>query len=340
MYVVYLPGILGSNLSIDRGQGQDPSAVWPDPAALLNGGLADLQLGPDGKSPGPLSKAGAVVPVGLYAPIYAPLYYFMLALGWNVVAVPYDWRVSVLTSAAAVWSQIKALVGNQPIYIVAHSQGGLLALAVSNRMVQEGRGGQLVRIVTLATPMYGSMEIVKLFCQLPYLYQALVVATGWKRWVAGSPGPPYVDAVLATLGGFYELMAFRAAGPLFASAPDQAAAIYDVGFYAGGNDFLVPTSFLTAEAVQTALLGDVPAGKLVTILGTGQATAYQLAPGGSPRSAAGYLYTPAGDGIVTTAQGTLLGVPSLAFPDSHAGILLDGLVWAALASIVPNGLAG
>ena len=53
--VVYLPGILGSNLSIAAPPGRPLQRVWLDLDTVWHGGLAWLDLADDGVSPGPLA---------------------------------------------------------------------------------------------------------------------------------------------------------------------------------------------------------------------------------------------------------------------------------------------
>jgi hypothetical protein len=338
--VLYLPGLLGSCLSIDRGAGAPPDLVWPSGQAAVDGGLRYLQLAPDGVSPGPLAQGATILPSGLLGPIYAPLFYFMQALGWNVVAVPYDWRLSVLTSAQAVLNAALLAFGSQPFYIVAHSQGGLVARCVWNLMVAEGRDSQLLRIVTLCTPQFGALEAVRLWWHMPVFYQALVALQGWQAWIPGTPGPAYLDTVVATLPCFYELACFRDYGPLFTAAPSQAASIYQASSYAGANPALLQAPFDAAGLVQDTLNGVFPAGRMVEVIGLGSVTPYQFTGLSAPTTEADYLYTTEGDGLVTQAQASLPGVPFATVTGSHSLVPLLPNVWAFLASAVPNGLSG
>ena len=258
----------------------------------------------------------------------------MRILGWNVLSWGFDWRMSLITEAAKVIAGVQVAFGKDPFWIVAHSQGGLLARAVYAQLVGAGNSGQLAGLVTICTPQWGSFEIVRLFNRLPFTYRALVLATGWRTWHDGSPGPLYLDEVIASHPGAYELLPFAGAGPLFDSDPAQAAALYTTASYVHGNPFLVPNLFTTATAVQTVLQTAIPAGKMTTIIGSGERTAYSLSGSAPPNKDAGYLYTDAGDGIVTVAEATLPGVPTILLPVQHALAPLRPSVWLAVKQLI------
>jgi pimeloyl-ACP methyl ester carboxylesterase len=332
--VVYLPGILGSNLGYPLPPQDTYHPVWLDLQAVLEGQLKYLELAADGVSPGPLALGISCSPNGIFQPAYGALDTFMRLLGWNVVSEGYDWRKSVITEAPKVLAAAQAAFGTAPFWIVAHSQGGLLARAVYALMVSAAATSQLAGLVTICSPHFGSFEIVRLFNRMPFSYRALVLATGWKDWSDGRPGPPYLDAILASHPGFYELLPFAAAGPLFASDPAQAAALYTAASYASGNPFVVPNLFTEAETVQTILQTAIPASGMTTIVGKGERTAYSLSGTAAPNTDAGYLYTLDGDGIVTVAQATLPGIPIITLSVSHALAPLNPLVWLEVRNII------
>lgn len=332
--IVYLPGLLGSNLGYPVPPDENYHPVWLDLPAVLEGQMKYLQLAADGVSPGPIALGIECGPNGIFVPAYGALDLFMRLQGWAVLAWGYDWRKSVLTEAPKVAEGIYAKFGTQPIWIVAHSQGGLLARAVYGEMVAAGRGGQLAGMVTICTPQFGSFEIVRLFNRMPFTYRLLVLATGWKDWLDGTPGPPYLDAVLASHPGLYELLPFAGAGPLFDLNPAQAAALYTTASYASGNPFLDANLFVQAEAVQTTLQASPPAGVMTQIIGTGFRTAYSLSSAALPNKDDGYLYTLEGDGIVTVEEATLPGARTILLNIEHTLAPLQPLVWLAVKLIV------
>jgi pimeloyl-ACP methyl ester carboxylesterase len=332
--IVYLPGLLGSNLGYPVPPGETYHPVWLDLEAVLEGQMKYLQLAADGVSPGSLALGIECGPNGIFVPAYGALDAYMRLQGWNVLAWGYDWRQSVLTEAAKVWAGIQAEFGTKPIWLVAHSQGGLLARAVYSFMLGAARGGQLAGLVTICTPHFGSFEIVRLFNRMPLTYRLLVLATGWKDWLDGTPGPPYLDAVLATHSGLYELLPFAGSGPLFAANPDQAAALYTQASYTSGNPFVDSNLLAQAQAVQTVLAASVPVGVTTTIIGTGHRTAYSLSSAAPPNKDKGYLYTLDGDGVVTVDEATLPGARRILLNVEHTLAPLIPLVWLAVKLVI------
>jgi CHAT domain/Tetratricopeptide Repeats-Sensor/Lecithin:cholesterol acyltransferase len=114
--VFVLPGIMGSELSIDD------AAIWMNIFALAVGGLARLRSD---------TKARAS---GLIRSAYGALCTY-LAATHEVVPFPYDWRISIKDSALALRQALddkllQAEAQGQPIRILAHSMGGLVVRAM------------------------------------------------------------------------------------------------------------------------------------------------------------------------------------------------------------------
>jgi CHAT domain-containing protein/pimeloyl-ACP methyl ester carboxylesterase len=180
--VFVLPGIMGSHLNVgDR-------AVWLRHLALLRGGLRDLAD----------VEAANVMPVALVGDAYRELCEF-LQTSHEVIPFAYDWRRSVAAAAQALALEVeKALARTrQPVRIVAHSMGGLVARAMMRarpelweRMCE--RDG--ARLVLLGTPNRGSHDIVEALLGTATSIQqlALVDLTQGTRditgIIAGFPG--------------------------------------------------------------------------------------------------------------------------------------------------------
>lgn len=300
--VVWIPGVLGCSLSVFRGGGPVKSPIWVDGAGLLLGGIVSLQLGPDGQSPGPLADANVVSVDGIYAPAYGALPAFLETAGYRVLRLAFDWRKDVVSEAARLWPSVAAFAGGQPFAIVAHSFGGLLARAIYGQALAAGAGGQLAALVTIGCPHFGSLEAVRLFFRLPILYQALaLLCDGGARGLQNA-GPDWLDATLATFPCWYELLPWQLAGPLFNAHPDQAASLYQLATYAGGNTHISAGLLQAAPIVQGELAGWLPAGKTTSIASVGWLTPEFLNPGQALNTDAGYTYTQQGDGLVTVAE--------------------------------------
>ena len=82
---------------------------------------------------------------------------------WHVRPFPYDWREDIDKSADRLAGEVQAFRGGEPLHLVAHSMGGLVARRFIQRHREvwasmedstgEGRGG---RLVMLGTPNRGS----------------------------------------------------------------------------------------------------------------------------------------------------------------------------------------
>lgn len=183
--VVVLPGITGSTLH------KDGKPVWePSGGALLNalltlgGSLRSLALPAgigddhpgDGVTVGALVDDVHVIP-GIWTPIrgYTLTLERLRRLGYreptddrpgNLLAMPYDWRLSNRYTAGWIAPTIERELGrwrgqggryaDATVTFVCHSMGGLVA-----RWYAAHQGAGLVgRIVTFGTPMRGSLNAV------------------------------------------------------------------------------------------------------------------------------------------------------------------------------------
>lgn len=151
--LLFIPGVMGSLL---RSEGLG-GVWWIDPRTV--GHLNDLRLSPDGAADA--DRGHRVSPFST-DPTYEPFLAAVLQqedLGHELF--PYDWRKSLVRSAGLLARRISDLYeenNREPVHLVAHSMGGLLA-----RTALLEHGGELWpkigRIVFVGTPHYGSMSI-------------------------------------------------------------------------------------------------------------------------------------------------------------------------------------
>ncbi len=151
---VVLPGIMGSELTAGG------SRVWLSYLALLKGGLKDLRMG-----------AREVAVAGLLDDFYGPLLE-ALARQHRVEIFPYDWRLSVRDAARKLADQLEKWLplaehSGQPVYLLAHSMGGLVVRAM---IADKQRGAAIWQRITalpnskllmLGTPNLGCFEAVR-----------------------------------------------------------------------------------------------------------------------------------------------------------------------------------
>jgi hypothetical protein len=150
--VFLLPGIMGSELEVNGNR------IWIDFADLFAGGLAQLHIGATG-----------VTPLRPYAGYYGELVDF-LAETHKVIAFPFDWRLRPEQEADRLARDLsravaEAKAAGQPVRIVAHSMGGLIARTMIARHPEVWREMTSVpgaRLVMLGTPNGGSYSINEL----------------------------------------------------------------------------------------------------------------------------------------------------------------------------------
>lgn len=338
--VAFFPGWLGSTI------GYLPSIfgyrypIWPNPASIPTGDLVQLQLAADGRSPGPLTHGLAVSAIDVIGAVYGPIVQFMQTLGWNLLPVPIDWRLSLQDSGKAALSAVQAQFGGEPFAIVAHSHGGLVARSAYQWLVQAGQGTQLTRLVTLGTPHYGTMQgVLCLFRQQVY-YTLLQSLCGWVHFGIPPWGPDYIDATIASFPAIYELMPFKDYGYLLKVAPDQIAALYQSNFWGSANPHFSAARLNAASAGQDWIQPAMPAGLLYTVAGIGYRTEVGLNLDRSQTTDAGYTSSADGDGIVSIGYTTVPGSGQLVLRCDHVGLVQSSAVWQSLYGLVVSGFPG
>jgi pimeloyl-ACP methyl ester carboxylesterase len=143
--VIFVPGIMGSQLCQPRERPLPDNLIWLDPSDIQQGRFAMLTM------PGPQLLACGPV---LYH--YLRLKLVLTAAGYSVRCFAYDWRRDI-EDTGLVLSRVLAATRAREISIVAHSMGGLVA-----RIALRSDAGQGVRrLITLGTPHRGSYAPVQ-----------------------------------------------------------------------------------------------------------------------------------------------------------------------------------
>ncbi|MGI9449242.1 MAG: lipase family alpha/beta hydrolase, partial [Geminicoccaceae bacterium] len=150
--VFILPGILGSELRYDN------KRIWMSLRQIFKGRMERLDLHREN-------------PKDIEAFRMFPRYYNDLArflsASHNIEPFPYDWRISMQTEAKRFAALLtKELDGNtQPVRILAHSMGGLvarLAFAIDPALWRKFKAKEGCRLIMLGTPNRGSFSIPRM----------------------------------------------------------------------------------------------------------------------------------------------------------------------------------
>ncbi|MBA3806534.1 MAG: hypothetical protein H0X14_12580, partial [Acidobacteria bacterium] len=121
--VVVIHGIMGAELSVSTGG--DGDLTWVNAFRVMRGWLDRLRLSDDGRSE--YSPRFKVRASGIMKRHYGELL-LTLAENWNVRAFWFDWRKDLNLAADELNTKINGWFNqNDPVHIVAHSMGGLVA---------------------------------------------------------------------------------------------------------------------------------------------------------------------------------------------------------------------
>lgn len=142
-----VPGLAGSTLSADG------VPIWPDLRCLAAGGISRLG-----------SDAAGVVAGQLHDRTYGELCR-TLEQTHDVRTFPYDWRLSIEDTAAALARALDQALGSgsAPVRIVAHGMGGLVArtaLAADSAVLDAFRSRAGCRLIMLGSPNDGTHAAV------------------------------------------------------------------------------------------------------------------------------------------------------------------------------------
>lgn len=163
-----LPGIMGSHIQIGSNR------IWFDPISLIAGDMSLISVG-----------AADVSPDGWMDITYASLARH-LSKTHEVRPFAYDWRLSIQEAAAGFGRKLdKAMqdaeTRGQPLHIVAHSMGGLVA-----RLAMKGRWDRFKslpgsRLLQLGTPNQGSHSIAAVLLGRDDFVQMIERWFDWKH---------------------------------------------------------------------------------------------------------------------------------------------------------------
>jgi pimeloyl-ACP methyl ester carboxylesterase len=322
--VVLLPGIMGSQLTTVDSAG-DEDLIWVHLGRLALGRIERLQLTPDGA--GETNPAFQVKATSIDKRTYTRAMLW-LRTRWHVEAFAYDWRQDIDYAADALAKFIGDTFGEQPVHLVAHSMGGLVARnfirrhrALWGRMRQNdpSRGG---RLIMLGTPNFGSFAIPQALTGVEPLVRLLAAADVEHNLTE-------LLAILNTFVGTYQLL------PAPSKIPVPTQAIYRQQSW--GPFFVLQKHLERALQFHSELekAETIDPERMIYIAGSGQETVAGLrivAPGEFD-----YALTYDGDGRVPHALGLLPDVPTYYVNAAHGDLVRDEGVLMALDELLAHG---
>ncbi|MGZ5583510.1 MAG: CHAT domain-containing protein [Usitatibacter sp.] len=320
--VVVIHGIMGGKLATRDASG-DEDLVWLFYPRLFTGRIEDFELDENGNN----AKPGIdVLSCGLldeYLPLVTEL-----DGTWQVLPFAFDWRLDIGRSAAKLDDAIREWAGKEPVHIVAHSMGGLVA----RRFIQDHadtwkamadpdglRSGG--RLVMLGTPNRGSFAI-------PF------VLTGEEKTVKMlekfdvKHNMNQLLAIIDTFVGSYQMMP----SPKLSFGDDRAK-LYKAATW--GSNPVTQKLLDAGRAFQEKLDEVIDPDRLVYVAGYDQPTPYRIQVEGPGQFR--YQQTQDGDGRVPHELGRLPGVATFYIKESHGDLPSNERVLAGIHELLQSG---
>src|SRR6202012_1226013 len=144
--VLIVPGIMGSQLGLDRPAPLPRDLLWVDPVDISAGRLRALRIDADS----PIRAMGVVLVT------YLRLRLQLAASGFDVGCMDYDWRLGLDVLGAQLAQRIEA-EPHAHVHLVAHSMGGLVSRVALSTAVRR----KVQPVVLLGTPNEGSYAAIQ-----------------------------------------------------------------------------------------------------------------------------------------------------------------------------------
>jgi pimeloyl-ACP methyl ester carboxylesterase len=324
--VLVLPGIMGSKLGRPRKIFDD--IIWIDPIDVIAGGLDQLIWN---------NGDGGIEALGVILFAYLKLKLRLRLAGFDADFHPFDWRRNIRDLGNDLAKRIRQETlrtgpgpddgggpSNQPretivpLYLVAHSMGGLVSRAALHRLEADGHGGCVSRLVMLGTPNYGSFAPVRVLSGYDATVRKLAALD------LQHDEKQLVNDILSSFVGLYQML----------PAPDRFTGIdlYQPGTWPPTGIAPRPDILQAAPSIHQHLAPNDD--RFVLIAGVNQDTVV-----GVRRSGDGFVFlqSPEGDGTVPLALAQLDGVKTYFVEEGHGSLPNNGDVAKAVIDILETG---
>jgi pimeloyl-ACP methyl ester carboxylesterase len=325
--VVLIPGFTASDLAIiSTGQ-----PIWWDLSFAALTGLGAMRLDGSGLRPGPPDGqpvAAIVEPQHPWGNIRDILTSQLDPTQWAVTALSYDWRKELTTTAVFLANDIRQNVTlAEPVTLVAHSAGGLIALQAWAQLVATNDQAKVRRIITMGTPFQGSYWTIQWLTGVNATIQQLAAVDNAFQMLAGFPKElwtlPFLNALTLTWPAFYEL--FPSLLGSEAQTDPNRALLYNASNYPRLVNPSPDWLLYAQEDWQPTLVVPAafpPSWVMTTVGGTGLSTPNTLLSSAVPISLTQLGTTMDGDGVVTRASATRSPGLSVTVEADHASMPL------------------
>ena len=334
MRVLYVPGFMGSSLCFDPGGSE---VYYPSLAAIASNGPLTSALAPDGDKP--LSVGGKLLFPGtaLNDQLLESLLIEQLPAGSVFSSFAWDWRKDLAIAASNLYARIvNGFTPANPVNIVAHSAGGLVAVIAAQTAFNNGNSNLIRRIVCLGTPFQGSYvpeqalegDGGQALGSLVSASAAQAVTT--LSFLAAST----FRSLLFSWRGMLQLLPFVKGA--WSVGDPQRPTLYQLATYPDiSTDYAsagLTSALLFQRAVASALAVTSSAGLLVLGLGTGTATVDRIPQSPARVPPGPFLGTEDGDGVVVRQSSELTTELRYVSTWTHSQLVANFAASGALAS--------
>ena len=342
MRVMYIPGFLGSALSFDPAGSE---VYYPSLVATASNNPLVSALDVDGISPAPAVGKALFPSVALNEELLLSVLTDQLPEQSLITSFAWDWRKSLLDAAAKLVSRIEfADIPGNPLNIVAHSAGGLVAIMAARMLRSKGEQHMLRRIVCLGSPYEGT-------------YYPLTVLAGGSLAPISSAGNTAVEQIVTTLSfvagvafrnlvfswpGFVDLFPFL--GVASAAGDPLRSKLFEVGAFPFATMAMQQARLTDALSVQNSVAAAAQVtfgtGLVVNGVGRGTPTVSRQVQSGPFPPPPGFVDTTDGDGIVTQASSQPLSDLSFLSSWTHTQLVANFALSGALAKALTQEAIG
>jgi pimeloyl-ACP methyl ester carboxylesterase len=304
--VIIVPGIMGSQLGLQRTAPDPNDVLWVDPIDIGLGRLITLRM------PG----TARIISLGVVIDSYLKLKLRLRAAGFAVSFHDYDWRLGVDELGRALAERLR----NEPaqrLAIVAHSMGGLVSRAAAVLPGAERVG----RVLLLGSPNYGS------FATIQALRGTYAVVRKLARLAGDSSAEFLSGEIFNTFPSLYQMLP--------AASCSDGTDLFDASSWPGSGPQPDPALLERARTVQSTLAQ--PDARFASIVGIGQETVTAVRRRGDDFV---YTITRHGDGTVPSMSAALPGAPTHYVSVAHSDLTRDPTVAAAVVDLLRKGTTG